>query len=276
MLRRISMPILVLFASAAIPHNAIAQIAAEEEAPGRTSESELTGFVGLGPGLLPRYEGSSDYRLLPFAIGTIRRGGVSVDFQGARLRADLIPDEILALGPLAGVRLGRDDDVDGRVGLLDRIDTAVELGGFVGLRLGGDARGQGQVLLDLTAMADVAGVHDGVLVSATAGYVALRGPQFSLSLDTQATWGDAAYTRTYFGVTPGESARSGLAAYRPEASFRDVGAGATLGYQFDRRWGLIGRIGWTYLVGDAADSPIVRDEGSRHQAAGGIALTYRF
>ncbi|MGK6319474.1 MipA/OmpV family protein [Sphingomonas sp. DT-204] len=269
-------PLLVAFALPLLPTPALAQTAAEEAPPPIDEEEGWSGFVAIGPGAAPRYEGADDYRVLPLAIGTIRNRDVSIEFLGAGLRADVIPSATIAAGPLVSLRLGRDDDAGGQVALLDKIDNAVELGGFVGLRLGGDVLGQGQVQLDLSARADVAGAHDGVLVSASAGYVAVRSPRFSLALDTQVSWGDAAYTRTYFGITPAETARTDLAAYRPGASLRDIGAGATLGYQFDRRWGLIGRLSWTYLVGDAADSPIVREEGSRHQGLAGLALSYRF
>jgi outer membrane protein len=269
-----TMPLLLPTVLLVLPAAARAQTAAEEAAP--PPEDGWSGFVAVGPAVMPRFEGADEYRLVPFVIGTVRNGGVSVDFQGSRIRADLVPDERLALGPLVNVRLGRDQDAGGRVGALDQIDAAVELGGFVGLRLGGNRLGQGQIQLDLTAMADVSGTHGGALVTGSASYVALRSQRFSLAFDAQTTWGDAAYTRTYFGITPGESTRSGLGAYRPGASLRDAGAGATFGYQFDRRWGVIGRIGWTYLLGDAADSPIVRDEGSRHQGVAGLALSYRF
>lgn len=269
-----TMPLLLPVALIVLPAAARAQTAAEEAAP--PPEDGWSGFVAVGAAATPRFEGSDEYRLVPLVIGTVRNGGISVDLQGARIRADLVSDEHLAFGPLVNVRLGRDHDTGGRIGALDQIDSAVELGGFVGLRLGGNRLGQGQVQLDLTAMADVSGNHDGVLVTGSAGYVALRSQRFSLAFDAQTTWGDAAYTRTYFGITPGEATRSGLGAYRPGASLRDVGAGATFGYQFNRRWGLIGRIGWAYLLGDVADSPIVRDEGSRHQGVVGLALAYRF
>lgn len=269
-----TMPLLLPVALLVLPAAARAQTAAEEAAP--PPEDGWSGFIAIGPAITPRFEGSDEYRLVPFVIGAVRNGGVSVDFRGSQIRADLVPDERLVLGPLVNVRLGRDQDVGGRVGALDKIDAAVELGGFVGLRLRGDRMGQGQIQLDLTAMADISGTHDGVLVTGSAGYIALRSQRFSIAFDAQATWGDGAYARTYFGITPAEATRSGLAAYRPGASLRDAGAGATFGYQFDRRWGLIGRVGWTYLLGDAADSPIVRDEGSRHQGVAGLALSYRF
>jgi len=66
-----------------------------------------------------------------------------------------------------------------------------------------------------------------------------------------------------------------LSAYRPGAGFRDVGAGVTASYWFNRRLGVIARAGASYLIGDLADSPVT-EEGSRWQPAAVLALAYRF
>jgi len=81
--------------------------------------------------------------------------------------------------------------------------------------------------------------------------------------------------RAFFGVTAVEAARSGLAAYRPDGGVRDAGAGLTAGYQFNKRWGLTARAGVNHYLGDAKDSPVVK-EGSKLQAVGGLGLSFRF
>jgi outer membrane scaffolding protein for murein synthesis (MipA/OmpV family) len=89
------------------------------------------------------------------------------------------------------------------------------------------------------------------------------------------TWANADYMRTYFGIAPADAVESGLPEYQPGSGFRDFGAGLSAGYYFTPRWGVIGRLGATYLVGDAGDSPIT-DQGSRWQPLGGLTLSYRF
>jgi outer membrane protein len=49
-----------------------------------------------------------------------------------------------------------------------------------------------------------------------------------------------------------------------------------MSYQFDDRWGVFGYARYARLVGDAANSPIVRAFGSRNQLSGGIGLNYTF
>lgn len=242
----------------------------------QSTAGDWSGFIAVGPGLVPDYDGADQYRVIPFAVGTLRMGDYTLELRGAQARLNLVTLPGIAAGPVVNIRLKRDDDAGGRVAMLNEIDTAVEAGAFVGLRYGGDANGEGELRLDLTALADVSDAHDGITVNAAVIYALLRRDRCSISVDAQANYGSAKYMRTYFGITPAEAARSGLAAYRPDRSLRDIGAGVTIGYQFNSRWGVLGRASYGYLVSDAADSPIVRDEGSRHQALLGLGLSYRF
>lgn len=244
---------------------------AAQEAP---SSGGLHGQVAIGAGIAPEFDGSDDVRAIPLVFGDLRLGDTTLELRGLRARVDLIGDPRLSLGPVIGPRLDR-NDADGPVGLLPEIDMAVEAGAFVGYRLGGDALGQGAVQLELTALHDVSQVHDGLLVTGSASYAALRTRDVFVSVDVQTTWANADYTRTYFGIAPADAVRSGLAAYDPGSGFRDVGAGLNIGYYFSRNWGVITRVGTNYLVGDAADSPVTQ-EGRRWQPMGGIALSYRF
>ncbi|WP_338665277.1 MipA/OmpV family protein [Pararoseomonas sp. SCSIO 73927] len=232
-----------------------------------------SGFIGLGPALVPDYAGADTVKVAPFVLGDVEYGAYFLQLRGLSLRANLVPSRDIVAGPLLRLNTGRNDDVDSdRVSRLNEIDTSVEAGGFLGVRLGGDARGQGRVELSLAAT----GSSNGFLGTAGVSYAALRGRSFFVNLDAEANLASGKYTRTFFGVTEPEAVRSGLPGYRPGGGLRDVGLGLTAGYQFNRRWGLTGRLAYSHLLGDAADSPIVRLEGSRSQLLGGLALSYRF
>ncbi|KTF68291.1 MipA/OmpV family protein [Sphingomonas sp. HT-1] len=246
-------------------------IATAQEVPPDTSPH---GQIALGAGVAPRFDGSGDLRVIPFVLADIRWRGVTFEARGLRGRIDLAADPRFSIGPVIGARLDR-SDAEGPVGLLPEIDTAIEAGGFVGYRLGGDRIGQGALQLELSVVNDVSRTHNGLLATASASYMAVRSADRFLSVDLQTNWADADYTRTYFGVSPQGAVASGLSAYRPAAGFRDVGAGISAGYYFDRHLGLIGRLGANYLVGDAAGSPIT-EQGRRWQPLGGLTLSYRF
>lgn len=193
---------------------------------------------------------------------------------GTGARVDVISDPRIAFGPVIGARLPR-NDADGRVGLLPEIGTAIEVGGFVGYRIGGDQFGQGAIQLEMSLVHDVSNTHNGLLATGGASYVAVQNRDMFVSFDLQTTWASADYSRTYFGIDQAGARASGLATYAPGSGFRDVGGGVTAGYWFSERFGVIARAGAAYLVCDIADSPIV-DEGRRWQPAGGLMLAYRF
>jgi outer membrane scaffolding protein for murein synthesis (MipA/OmpV family) len=239
----------------------------------QTVSERVSGFVGLGPAVTPEYTGSDSMDLNPFALADINYDDYFLQLRGLNLRANVISSTHFIAGPSIGYGSGRDDDVDSKpVSRLDKIDAVVKAGGFVGLRFGGDQHGEGQVELTLS----VSGSKNGFVGTAGASYALFSRKSFSLGLDTEINYANGEYNRTYFGVTQPESERSGLRTYRPGAGLRDVGIGMTAGYQINKNWGLVGRISYNYLVGDAADSPIVTQEGSKGQVVGGIAATYRF
>ncbi len=238
------------------------------------SDGSPHGQVALGIGAAPEFDGADELRLIPFALADIQMGGVTFELRGLRARIDLVSDRRLAIGPVIGARLDR-NDVDGPVGVLPEIDLALEAGGYVGYRIGGDELGQGALQLELTLLHDISNTHNGLLATAGASYTAVRQRDTFLSFDVQTTWANADYTRTYFGITTADAARSGLDAYRPGSGIRDVGLGVNAGYYFSRDLGIIGRVGTNYLVGDTADSPIT-ELGSRWQRIGGVTLSFRF
>ncbi|RAK52677.1 MipA/OmpV family protein [Phenylobacterium deserti] len=248
--------------------------AAEASAQTSPADGAPQGVVAVGVGMAPDFDGADSVRAIPFAFGTVDLGGADFHLRGLQARADLASDSRLSFGPVVSGRLSR-TDADGPVGQLSELDTAIEAGAFVGYQFGGDSAGQGSVLTELTLLHDVSGVHDGLLMTASASYAAVRRPDYVLSFDVQATWADADYATTYFGVSDVESVRSGLPAYSAGHGMRDLGLGVTAGYWFTPSLGVIGRAGAVYLVGDAADSPIV-DAGSRWQPTAGVALAYRF
>lgn len=253
---------------------AVANAGTAQAQAGPPHDGAPHGVIAIGPGVVPEFDGSGDMRVFPSVLADIKWRGINLQVGGSGLRVDVIPDPRLALGPVLGVRLPR-NDAHGPVGLLPEIDTAIEAGAFVGYRFGGDEYGQGSLQMELSLVHDVSRTHNGLLATASASYAAVRNEDVSLAFGAQATWANQDYSRTYFGINAAGARASGLAAYRPDSGIRDVGAGVTAGYWFSANFGVTARAGASYLVGDIADSPIT-EEGSRWQPAAGIMLSYRF
>ena len=98
-----------------------------------------------------------------------------------------------------------------------------------------------------------------------------------LRFGPRAGWGSQNYMDTYFGISSSEAADSPVydKAYKADAGFNTVGLAGSATYSLTDDWKLHALVGWDRLVGDAGNSPIVK-EGSENQFYAGGGLTYRF
>jgi outer membrane protein len=55
-----------------------------------------------------------------------------------------------------------------------------------------------------------------------------------------------------------------------------VGVALPVTYSPWEHWSLMGAVAYKRLLGDAADSPVVDDEGNANQFVGGMLVIYRF
>ena len=225
--------------------------------------------VGAGVGFAPDYEGSEDYKAVPQFYVRAQREHFFVELEGPTLRANLVPHPVLKAGPVLRYRLERDNVENDRVDRLREVDAALELGGFVGVQWGKwDA--------SVTLVQDVAGGHEGLLLTLGGGYTWPLTDRLTLGLDVSSTYASGDYMDSYFSIDADNSARSGLPAFDAGAGFKDIGARVRLRYQMLAQWGIVGTLGYTRLLGDAADSPIVDGEGSADQVTGGVMVIYAF
>ncbi len=69
------------------------------------------------------------------------------------------------------------------------------------------------------------------------------------------SWTSGEYMRAHFGVTEAQSARSGVAVYRPGWGLQDVSVSTGWRWEFDRQWVAFWNVSAGRLLGPAADSP---------------------
>lgn len=104
-------------------------------------------------------------------------------------------------------------------------------------------------------------------------YASLPLPGWLFSVGPGLTWGNALYTRTLFGITPQQSAASGLPTYATGAGIRDVHATFYVQHDLSKHW--VGTVNTTLgrLEHDAAGSPITEQ---RRELTTFAALNYKF
>ncbi|HAJ48436.1 MAG TPA: hypothetical protein DCL54_17815, partial [Alphaproteobacteria bacterium] len=231
-------------------------IASESVAPEK-KDWRLT--VGAGGLYRPDYQGSNEYEFtaLPFLAGAYQDW---LTFQVPEgLKAAVIVTDTFKAGVLAGVRFSRDAGDNIALAGWGDVDTAFELGGFAEYTVG-------PVTLGLDVRGDVSGAHEGFIAKASARYNARFG-WARLSVGPEIQWADDNYTQTYFGITPVQAAASvlGYAPYAADGGINSYGFGAVLIVPLSKEWSITAIGSVSQLTGDAADSPIVAQQGSETQ-----------
>lgn len=97
------------------------------------------------------------------------------------------------------------------------------------------------------------------------------GPAFLAGIST--TWSDDKYMESYFGINSRQSARSGLSRFNADSGFKSVGAELGFVYPVFESWEVRTMVEYSRLIGDAADSPISKDN---NVLFGGLAVSYKF
>jgi outer membrane scaffolding protein for murein synthesis (MipA/OmpV family) len=263
-------------------------VSAQPAGSGRPPEDRNSLVLGLGGGIAPEYEGADDYGFQPGGVIQGKVDGFDFQVRGPNIYVDLLRDAPesrwnLIAGPVAQVRFernSRNDIADPRVAALGTRDTAVELGGYVGIGRKGFLIPPASLAFDLAFVRDVAGAHDSYIL--TPG-VALSSPLSQRSfarLGVTADYVGKGYGRTYFDVAalPNPDA---LPAYATRGSgLKSIGTTFLLTHDLggDNRkgWALFGLAGYKRLLGQYARSPIVRDAGSADQFLGIAGIAYAF
>jgi outer membrane protein len=218
-------------------------------------------LVGGGLAYVPRYEGAAEHRWRPvplveasygrFFVGTARGIGY-----------------LFATGPglQFGARIGsapaRDESVDPHLAGLGSLDRSGEAGVFLNARFGAGY-----------LSSSVAGGSRGSHADLGAGVDFPLSVADHLRVGAMASWANADYMQVYFGVTPEQSAASGLAQYDAGGGMRSYSVTASWRHVFNAHWMAAVSVSGKRLAGSAQDSPVVRSENAN--SASCVAI-YRF
>jgi MipA family protein len=278
---------LVLVATILFASSALAQGGPPPGGPREEDRYSLT--LGIGGGIAPEYEGSSDYGFQPGGIIQGKVDGFDFQVRGPNIYVDLVRDapgsqwNVIA-GPVAQVRFdrtSRSDLRDPRVALLGTRETAVELGGYVGISKRGVLIPPASLTFDLAFVHDVAGAHDSFILTPSVALASPVSQRTFARLGVSADYVGGGYGRTYFDVSAIGAPIPTLAPYATDGSgLKSIGTNLLLTHDLggDNRkgWGLFGLSGYKRLLGQYARSPIVRDAGDADQFLGVVGVAYSF
>jgi MipA family protein len=252
------------------------------------NRNELTVIVGAAT--VPSYGGSDENVIVP---GAVIRGRVA-DFpfftRGPSLYIDAIPnrsDQALDLefGPVVNLRSDRHNNIkDPQVQRLGKLKRAVELGGWVGIgKTGVFTSAYDNLSFRVAYLNDVNDAHHSYIISPSLEYGTPLSETTFVGVSVSADYVGKGFGRTYYDVTPAGTAASGLRTYSAagaKSGFSKVSgnlvAAQSLSGDLRKGWALFATGGYGRMLGRYADSPLVRDVGSRDQWMGALGIGYTF
>ncbi|MEN2787021.1 MipA/OmpV family protein [Sphingomonas qilianensis] len=245
--------------------------------------------VAVGVATLPDFEGSGSNRIIPAGLIRGSVSGINFSTRGAQLFVDLVPNAAgpgydFQLGPVIGAnfdRTRRKTIDNARVAALGERDTAIEVGGYVGLaRTGVITSDYDTLAASVSYTQDINKAHKSYLITPQIDYGTPLSRKAYVGLSANAIYVGGEYADTYYSVTPAGSLLSTLPSYNAGKGWKNYSVTAFASYALtgDLLHGLSLVAGGSYsrLLGDFAESPIVRIAGDRNQLLGAVGLAYTF
>ena len=240
------------------------------------ADSNWEGYGSLGVGLLPDYDGSKYYEVLPYIEARLNYGNYYARFDGGALRFNIVDDEAFHAGPLLGYRRGRGTVDSAIISKLSKFNDMLSAGGFVEWEHVADDPRSGESVM-IAADDAVMGTRSGWQVVLRADMrrpVEAINPGFIVTVEGDATWSTDEYMQSYFGISPADSAASGLPVYSAGDGFSQLGAALCVDQFLSRHWSVGLRMHYGRMMSDAARSPITSVAGSPNQYFLGAVVGY--
>lgn len=230
-------------------------------APASTAAPAWEGALGLMLNHGPTYQGSADSRTRLVPGFFLRYGRFSATNAGGfvtkrnddverGVSAELLRRDDLRVNLSARFDGGRDAGSD------PALDGLPDVRPTLRLRLAAVKRFAHGWQLTGSVSPDVVGRGGGTVAEAGLGREWRLSPTLRATMGTTTTWADSRYLRSYFGITPAQSALTNLAVAEQSSGLRDVSASAALYAVFGPHWVGFASLNATHLLGGAARSPL--------------------
>ncbi|HZV20016.1 MAG TPA: MipA/OmpV family protein [Hyphomicrobiales bacterium] len=227
--------------------------------------------VGGYVGAQPEFPGAKSYTFGLWPIIDIRPAGSRewVTLPTDALSLTLYQTPNFRAGVAGDYILGRNHNDDSDVAGLHDINVTLLAGGFAEYYPAPFLRTRVELLQGFTG-------SDGLVARFAGDYIIRPDYHWMFTAGPRLQFANTQYVSEYFSVNPVESVRSGLPVYRASGGLNTVGLDATVRYYFNDRFSVRAFVDWEHLVGDAADSPIVKFRGSEDQIQVGIGAAFTF
>lgn len=233
--------------------------------------------VGLGAVYSPVYEGADEYGLSVFPDVRVNYKDEFFASVPEGVGYNVINKNGWKAGPIAKVKFGRDEDDGGSIfrisgetddlrGMGD-VDDTLELGGF--------AQYSYQQWISRLELRQGVGGHESWVSDASVKYTGAH-KDIRYSVGPKLTLAGADYVNTYYGIDGGQSLNTGLPTHDADGGLVSYGIGASAMMPVAKKTSLTVFGGYDRLAGDAGDSPLVEERGTKNQFMVGVGVGYQF
>lgn len=221
--------------------------------------------ASFGPGIVafPRYPGARAESIWPVPAADFRYGEHLFFDTRNGLGLTWLNEPNLRMGASVWFRGGRHHDDGATVAALEGIKTAAKAQVFASSVCGHFA-------LDTTIARDLGG-SDGLTVDVMASLRFTVTARLYASVGVNASAANRQFMQTWFGITPEQSAVSGLPQYSTGGGMKSLGPVISVNYGLTSRWSLQAAIEYDALLVKAANSPVVE---RRALPVMGLAVVY--
>jgi len=240
--------------------------------------------VGLGAAVIPDYEGSDDYRIIPAGAVRGKVRGISFSTHGAYLYADVVPKTgkfSFDAGPIIGARFdSRRHTDDPVVKLMLKRKTAIEVGGFAGVSFRGLTNPYDTLSLHIDVLHDIGNAHKSTVFSPNLDFSTPLSRRTYASASVGAEIVSDKFANYYFGVSPADLLATGnqLPLYDADGGLKNWKVSLLLNQSITGDllggFSIFGIGQYSRLVGDFKRSPIVSMRGSASQWLGAVGVAY--
>jgi MipA family protein len=241
--------------------------------------------IAAGAGIVPDYEGSDDYRIIPVGALRGRYKGIGFTTRGAYLYVDVVPKGSgkvdFEVGPILGARFNSRKHIDDRVvKLLPSRNTAIEIGGFAGVGFSGLTNPYDRLSFRVDVLHDVGSAHKSTLLNPSIEFSTPVSRTTYVGANVGLEFVSNKFADYYYSITPADRLRTGnqLPLFNADGGLKNWKAGLLVNQSLsgDLLHGLsiFGLGQYSRLVGDFKRSPIVSQRGSANQWIGALGLGY--
>jgi outer membrane scaffolding protein for murein synthesis (MipA/OmpV family) len=240
--------------------------------------------VGAGVAVIPDYEGSDDYRVIPAGAIRGKVHGISFSTRGTYLYVNVVPgsDKVhFDAGPIVGLRFdSRRRTDDPVVKLMLKRKTAIEIGGFAGVSLHGLTNPYDTLALHVDLLHDIGNAHKSTVISPNLDFSTPLSRTTYASLSTGMEFVSNRFADYYFGVSAADRLATGnqLPLYNPGGGLKNWKASLLLNQSITgdllHGFSIFGVGQYSRLLGDFKRSPIVDMRGSANQWIGAVGVAY--